>query len=217
MPLRGSTEEKKVLAFASRVPVTRAEMLAAACELRMQHPVLARLSPRWVRSLARPYWRAGWSNDDMLHALIYRPTSTSTLPAMPVEQVYSPASWVRSRLAAWRDDHGRVLPGFRQREATLAQVRARHGESAGSALPGGCQALLPEHVTGHANRFGADAGEMLARSQRRDAAARAAGLGHFRRDPPDLASAATRRQAMTALRDTLARRRGACNVGRSST
>jgi hypothetical protein len=217
MPLRGSIEEEWVLAFASTVPLTEAEMLVAACELRVQHPMLARLSPRWMRSLARPYWRAGWSNDDVLHALIYRPTSTSTLPTMPVEQVYSPAGWVRSRLTAWRNEHARILASYSQRQASLAQVRARHGQSAGSALPVGCQTLLPEHITAHANRASADAGEALARSQRRDAAARAAGLGHFRPDPPDLASAATRWQAITALRDTLARRRGARNVGRSST
>jgi hypothetical protein len=217
MPLRGSIEEEWVLAFASRVPVTKSEMLAAACELRMQHPVLARLSPRWVRSLARPYWRAGWSNDDVLHALVYRPASTSTLPTMPVERIHSPAGWVRSRLAAWRDEHGQILASYSQRQATLAQVRAQHGQSAGSALPVGCQTLLPEHITAHANRAGADAGEALARSQRRDAATRAAGLGHFRPDPPDLASATTRRQAITALRDTLARRRSARNARRSST
>jgi hypothetical protein len=192
-------------------------MLAAAGELRHAHPVLARLSARSVRSLVRPYFAAGWTVGDVLHALYYRPSATCPLPSMPLGRVYAPAGWARSRLAAWRDDTGRVLPGWHQRRAALDDARAKHGQAAAAALPDGQLALTPKHVLAHADRATQRAGDTQARNHRREAAARHSGLvpydqhgpadprrdGH--REPP--VTTRTRAEAMTAIRDTLARRR----------
>jgi hypothetical protein len=206
MPLRGSIEEEWVLAFASTVPLTETEMLVAACELRVQHPVLAQLSPRWVRSLARPYWRVGWSNNDVLHALIYRPTSMSTLPATPVERIHSPAGWVRWRLAAWRDHRGRVLPGYSQQQAARAEVRAAHGPGGLAALPSGQLGLFPIDVTNHARSLVDEARARLARMWRRERADRNALPQRYEDRPP--AAPATVRTATGAIRERLAHRRG---------
>ncbi|MEV4649020.1 hypothetical protein [Saccharopolyspora sp. NPDC049357] len=121
--LRARFDEEMASVFAGRAPVTRAEMLAAAFELRGRHEVLARLSAKWVRSLCRPYWQAGWTNDDVLHALQFRPTSWSPLPSMPAERVVAPARWIEARLAAWRNDRGQVLPGRNQHGRTTARLQ----------------------------------------------------------------------------------------------
>jgi hypothetical protein len=192
-------------------------MLAAAGELRRAHPVLARLNARWVRSLLRPFFAAGWTVGDVLHALCYRPSATSTLPSMSLGRVYAPAGWARSRLAAWRDETGRVVPGEHQHQAALAEARARHGRAAGAALPFDEVTLREEHVSAHAARFTEGAAEAHARSQRRDEANRRAGLVPYAQHGPSdprrttrhepAGTARTRREAMTALRDQLARRR----------
>lgn len=132
-------------AFSDRVPTTGPQMLAAAAELRRQHPVLARLTTRAVRALCRPHWRAQWTNDDVLHGLEYRPTSWSTLPAMDPAKVLAPYQWCQSRLSAWRTDTGRVLPGHSRREhdrrVRERAVAARHGRAALAALPAGAAQL----------------------------------------------------------------------------
>jgi hypothetical protein len=196
-------------------------MLAAACELRHAHPVLARLSPKAVRSLTRPYFQAGWTSTDVTHALAYRPSAPSVLPAMPLSRIYAPAGWARSRLAAWRDEAGRVLPGWHQRQAALAAARARHGRAGSASLPGGQLALLPDHLREQSHDRTEQAGQTLARNQRRRAADQRAGLTPYAqhgpsdprptgtRAPPEEdmnTTGQTRAEAMTTIRDRLARR-----------
>jgi hypothetical protein len=208
MPLRGSTEEQTLLAFASMlgwVPRTTAEMLAAAGELRKKHPVLARCSPRRIRALCRPFFNAGWTGADVLQALAYRPSATSTLPAMPAERVHHPAGWARARLSAWRDEAGRVLPGHHERDRVLAAVRAEHGQAGAAALPAGQHTLLPGHVSAHAQSRAGQAHITLERNRRRDRADRLARI----RPPAEAAAAPTRAAALTVIRDHLTRRRRA--------
>lgn len=154
-------------AFADRSPTSSAQMLAAASELRRQHPVLARLSPKAGRALCRPYWRAGWSNDDVLHALKYRPASWSTLPAMEAARVVAPYRWAQSRLSAWRTDTGRVLPGHRHvqadRDALRQTIVTRHGRAALAAVPAGADRLRPADVRRLGQRRHAEAAETLRR------------------------------------------------------
>jgi hypothetical protein len=168
--LRARFEEGAVFAFAHRAPVGAAQMYAAAGELRRCHPVLARLSVRWVRSLCRPYWSAGWTNHDVLHAATYRPASWSTLPAMAAERVVSPAGWFRSRLAAWRGPRGAVLPGYSAHRRDLDRIRARYGRQALRALPEWAPRLLPEHLRRCGRALSAGAAELLARRRRAERA-----------------------------------------------
>ncbi|ATY17252.1 hypothetical protein CU254_42460 (plasmid) [Amycolatopsis sp. AA4] len=104
-PLRGpGFDESKPRLWARTVPTTRAEMLAAAAELRRQHTTLARLSAKAIRSECRSWWRAGWCNDGLLHALRARPvgwSGASTARSHAVYAVIHPAGWVRSRLSIW--------------------------------------------------------------------------------------------------------------------
>lgn len=164
--LRARSEEEQRLTFADRVPVSDAEMYGAACELRHQHPILARLSPRAIRSLARPYWRAGWSNDDMLHGLTWRPTSWSTSLPSPTEYaVIHPLGWCRSRLTAWRDDRNRILPGrsqrAAQRDADQRRRTAQYGQIGARLLGRNPAKPLVEHVAS----FGRRCAEQLAATQ----------------------------------------------------
>lgn len=164
--LRARSDEEQGWTFSSRVPVSDAEMYVAACELRRQHPILARLSPRAVRSLARPFWRVSWSNDDLLHGLDWRPTSwSSTLPSPAEYAVIHPLGWCRSRLAAWRDDRDRVLPGrsqrAAQREADQRHRTAQYGQIGARLLSRNPAKPLVEHVAS----FGRRCAEQFAATQ----------------------------------------------------
>nr|AAP04014.1 unknown [Cloning vector pDXM32]ABN48416.1 ORF7 [Amycolatopsis benzoatilytica] len=129
-------------------------MLAAAAELRRQEPILAQLTARAVRALCRPYWAAGWANDDVRHALRWRPRATSSLPAMEQAKIHAPYRWAQSRLAAWRTDTGKVLPGHSHMERAQRTrehaVVARFGKAALAAMPAGSGPLRPVDV----RRFG---------------------------------------------------------------
>ena len=189
--------DEKWLAFAGRVPTSRAQMLAAAAELRRQHPVLARLSIRATRALCRPYWHAGWTNNDVLHALEYRPTSWSRLPAMPLSKILAPYRWTQSRLSAWHTDTGRILPGHshteRERHVREHVLVARHGQAALDALPPGAAQLRPLDV----RRYGRGRVHAAVETLRRR---RAAELSDRRAVvwPPDHAASPEHRSRMSA-------------------
>ncbi|WP_431879001.1 hypothetical protein [Amycolatopsis sacchari] len=201
--LRARFDEKQALDFAVRAPVGRAQMLAAAAQLRPQHPILARLSVKALRAVCRPYWAAGWTNTDVLHALRYRPTSWSKLPSIAEYVVIHPAGWASSRLAAWRTPRGRILPGFTDHQAVRAQVRARHGRAAEAVLPKGARLLTPTDVREYARRQRAAAMETVARNQRRD---RVDALSRPR-PAHEAAAASARRAAVEAWRAEDAQRR----------
>lgn len=193
--------------FSARVPATGPQMLAAAAELRHQHPVLARLTIRAVRALCRPYWRAGWTNADVLHALEYRPTSWNTLPAMDPAKVLAPYRWCQSRLSAWRTDTGRVLPGHTQcqqeRRRREAAVIARHGRAALAALPVGSDRLCPADVRRHGQRQHAAAVEQLRRQRARELSDQRAAV----RPAAEAASAEHALRMASRVRAELERRR----------
>lgn len=151
--LRARSDEKRRRQFSAQAPVSETEMYVAACQLRREHPILARLSVRAVRALARPYWLAKWGNDDLLHGLKYRPTSWSTALPCPTEYaVIHPWAWCNSRLAAWRDDRGRVLPGRAQGESELRRQVAEHGRAGQRLLVKGAAKPLAEHVASFGRR-----------------------------------------------------------------
>jgi hypothetical protein len=185
--------------------------------------VLGRLRAKAVRALARPFFAAGWTTGDVLHALSYRPTATSTLPSMPLGRVYAPAGWARSRLSAWRDQTGRALPGWSQHQAALAAARAEHGRAGAAALPPDETLLTPGHVSGHAAQAAETARGFHTRQARRRAADHQAGLVPYQQHGPSdprrdghrepATVARTRDEAMTAIRDQLARRRARTQGG----
>jgi hypothetical protein len=99
------------------VPENRAEALAAAQAMRERARLLRRISSEHLRHLARPFFAAGWSPRDVLHAIDHEPGGRQH---GYTSGVHSPAGWIRSRLAAWSGPDGVPLPSRSQR---LAEAR----------------------------------------------------------------------------------------------
>jgi hypothetical protein len=72
-PLRAGSEDSNGPDWALTVPTSRFTMLVAADWLRRRLPVFASCSRKLVRHLCKPYWRAGWCNRDIHHAMDHRP------------------------------------------------------------------------------------------------------------------------------------------------
>lgn len=146
-PTGPSQDGKSSGYFDHRVPVSAAQMLAAAAELRLADRALRRLSSRWVRALIRPWWRAGWTNGDVLHALGHAPGTGGSQPIdrCPAEQLRRPDGWVRHRMRRWWAD-GRPVPSPGAWERTRLRVESQHGQAAGSRLPYGSSRLQLEDV-----------------------------------------------------------------------
>lgn len=123
--------------FNLRVPVGRAQMLAAATELRHRDFALSRLSSRAIRALLRTWWQAGWTNSDLLQALTQRPAPGGTLDThrCPADQLRHPSGWVRHRLRAWCDPISGtpVVPPSKWAHSQNL-VRASHGGEAAKRL-----------------------------------------------------------------------------------
>ena len=94
------------------VPENRAEALAAAQVMQERARVLRRISAEHLRHLARPFFAAGWSPRDLLHAIDHEPGGRQHGYTSGVR---SPAGWIRSRLAAWSGPNGVPLPSRSQR------------------------------------------------------------------------------------------------------
>ena len=123
-------------------PKRKDDMLAAAGTLRHLIPVLRRISPEHVRSIARPYFLAGWTVADVHHAIDHRPSGTRW-PHDGATGVDNVGAWLSYRLAAWRDAHGTVRRSNSQRiaaeqchNAALARAR-REAEAATRAAAAG--------------------------------------------------------------------------------
>ncbi|MEU7891785.1 hypothetical protein AB0B45_02845 [Nonomuraea sp. NPDC049152] len=107
-------------------PGTRKHALQTAQKIHDADPVLGRLSPWYIRHLTRAFLVAGWSADDVRHALNHQPDGSAwTYTWISRDQIRNVPGWARFRLAAWLDEHGRPLPGKSQRlEAAAARLRA---------------------------------------------------------------------------------------------
>jgi len=107
----------------------RPEALAACASLRAQHPVLARLSARGLRSQLRAWLlhpTRAYTPADILWALEHHPDGTAWHHGEPVRQ---PASWIRHRLSTWLGEDGEPVP---PRSAQLF-ARAEAGRQAQAA------------------------------------------------------------------------------------
>ena len=114
------------------VPENRTEALAAAQVMQERARVLRRISAEHLRHLARPFFAAGWSPRDLLHAIDHEPGGRQHGYTSGVR---SPAGWIRSRLAAWFGPNGVPLPSRSQRLAearrqVLADQAARRARDA---------------------------------------------------------------------------------------
>ena len=79
--------------------------------------LLRRISGEHLRHLARPFFAAGWSPRDVLHAIDHEPGGRQHGYSAGVR---SPAGWIRSRLAGWLGPDEVPLPSRSQR---LAEAR----------------------------------------------------------------------------------------------
>ncbi len=134
-------------------------MLIAADWLRRRLPVFAQCSRKLVRHLCKPYWQAGWTGRDIIHAMDHRPGlfhQTTGVLICP-ERIAAPQAFIRSRLAAWRTPTGVILPGhwislLTDAAATKTArrlVAAHHGRAGAALLRPGERALTAQRITEH--------------------------------------------------------------------
>jgi hypothetical protein len=105
------------------------ERQAAAQALQDRFPVLRRVSTAHVASRIRDFILAGWSVADVGFAIDRRPDGTPW-PHDGAHGVGNVGAWLRYRLAAWRDETGKVTLSTAQRdqarhELELARQAAR--------------------------------------------------------------------------------------------
>ncbi|MGW3353636.1 hypothetical protein ACWDA3_61105 [Nonomuraea rubra] len=108
------------------MPRTKRERLQACQRLRRETPLLRRMTARYLRWLLRPFFTAGATPHDVLHALNVRPDDSRwTYTWSSMNEIRHVPGWVRHRLEAWTGHDGRVppLPSHRAATAT-AQRRA---------------------------------------------------------------------------------------------
>ena len=99
------------------VPQNRTEALAAVQVMQERARLLRRISAEHLRHLARPFFAAGWSPRDLLHAIDHEPGGRQHGYTAGVRSV---AGWIHSRLAAWFGPDEVPLPSRSQR---LAEAR----------------------------------------------------------------------------------------------
>ena len=99
------------------VPQNCTEALGAARAMQERARLLRRMSGEHLRHLARPFFAAGWSPRDVLHAIDHEPGGRQHGYSAGVR---SPAGWIRSRLAGWLGPDEVPLPSRSQR---LAEAR----------------------------------------------------------------------------------------------
>ncbi|MCO6011519.1 hypothetical protein NE236_41870 [Actinoallomurus purpureus] len=86
-----------------RAPQTRRDQLHASKRLIDQLPVFRDRTARYVRSIFRDVYAAGWSPAQIAHALDHTPAGVAY---WHTEQVRHPAAWAKNRLNAWQREDG---------------------------------------------------------------------------------------------------------------
>lgn len=107
---------------AHRTPASKIQRRAAASQLQLTALPLRVLSPADLASTCRDFFLAGWTVNDVLHALDHHPdTGPHQLNSVPTGD--APArvrGWLRWRLGAWRADDGTLRPSRTQQLRTDA-------------------------------------------------------------------------------------------------
>lgn len=134
VPGPGKRAASPATAVLGAVPQDRSEALTAAAVMQMHMHPLGRMSARMVRHLARPYFAAGWTPADVLHAVDHEPGGR---PYGFTAAVRAPARWIAARLAAWTRDGVPVASRSQQlaagRARVLADQAARRAAAAAAA------------------------------------------------------------------------------------
>ncbi|MEU7911413.1 hypothetical protein [Microbispora bryophytorum] len=108
----------------------RRQALQIAEETRHESITLRGLTAWYVRHLIRDFVAAGWTARDVLYALDHTPDGTAwTYTWTSRDELRNVPGWVRFRLAAWRDEHGRPVPSRSQRLAAEAAEQRAQQES----------------------------------------------------------------------------------------
>lgn len=157
--LRAGSEANGELDWALTVPTSGFAMLVAADWLRRRLPVFASCSRKLLRHLCKPYWRAGWCNRDIVHAMDHRPGlfGQTTGVLISPQRIAAPKVFIASRLSAWRTPERVILPGHwtsrvtdaAATKATRALVAAHHGRAGAALLRPGEHALTAQRITEH--------------------------------------------------------------------
>jgi hypothetical protein len=157
--LRAGSDREGGLDWAVTVPTSRFAMLVAADWLRRRLPVFASCSRKLVRYLCKPYWRAGWCNRDIIHAMDHRPGLFGQATGVLIypQRIAAPQVFIASRLTAWRTPEGVILPGHWTSRITdaaaiktaRALVAAHHGRAGAALLRPGERALTAQRITEH--------------------------------------------------------------------
>lgn len=146
----------------TRPATSRRERLELVQRLQNEIPLLRRLSDRQLRSLLRPWLRAGWTATDVRYGIDH--DAAGGLRTWTTA-VHSPSGWLLSRLAAWRDDAGTPLAPLSaaaaaERERLRDLQRRRHDQAAADAARAG----RAEHWS---TLIAAAAGELIERLEER--------------------------------------------------
>ena len=157
--LRAGLDNKGSSDWATTVPTSRFAMLIAADWLRHRLPVFAQCSRKLIRHLCKPYWHAGWTNRDIVHAMDHRPGLFGQAPGVLLcpARIAAPKAFIASRLAAWRTPDGAIAPGHftsRVTDAAAAKtarraIAERHGRAGAALLRAGEHTLTAACITEH--------------------------------------------------------------------
>lgn len=125
-----------------RATSAQTDRQARILEVQRRVPATRSVSFKAMRSILRPFFLAGWTVNDVVHAVDYRPDG-SLWPHEGSRGVRVPKGWLPYRLSAWVDDAGTVRrsPSQRviadgQRLAALRRARQqRYDELMANAAP----------------------------------------------------------------------------------
>jgi len=97
----------------------------ASLELQFRSFPLQRISTAHVAAICRPFFRAGWTIKDILHAIDWRPNTDARYHHDGAHGVGNTGAWLKFRLGKWvRHDGGLYRSPSQKREAERSQRAA---------------------------------------------------------------------------------------------
>src|SRR5699024_10211497 len=107
-------------------PRRKGQRLVAAERMRHDTLSLRPMTAKAIASVSRPYFAAGWTTGDVLHALDFKLSTNSPWPYDATDGVQRLRDWMAHPLRDWTDATGRPAPSRTQRqEAEQVAVRER--------------------------------------------------------------------------------------------